>query len=240
MPLSRAVTDSNAGLRDFLDAVSTEYGLNIDEKRMHLIAQTLSQNGIILVGHLKTFEPMMYAVLDIPDNLAQAVQREFSGASSSSSSNNANPQGQGRSAHAPPPPMQNMCGICQAPIPGISVVLSCRHTFCGEHLNQYINKLVADGHPIDMKCPAAGCSTILQHPEIKQALLPQELDRYDAACFQAWSSENMIDCPNPNCSKRISVANNPVPANIGPITECDDNGNVLSEVDLVLEMNLSS
>jgi hypothetical protein len=121
------------------------------------------------------------------------------------------------------------CGLCSRGITGPSIALSCTHEFCSIHLSQYINKLVADGLPIDMKCPSNKCYRTIQPFEIKTILSSIDYERWETACFNAWSNDNMITCPNSRCNSRISMQTIAPPSDLGEIKECDDDGKLLNE-----------
>jgi len=123
----------------------------------------------------------------------------------------------------------DLCVFCgKKPEEYMGLTLSCKHTSCTACLHDMVVKATKERKGLPVKCKA--CRAEIPQTDIRNAVYPHELEKYDEALLQALitADEKMVECINPKCRNVIEMVtqtNLKVPKKI---LEKDSRGNPLS------------
>mmetsp|Transcript_5312 Transcript_5312/g.9741 ORF Transcript_5312/g.9741 Transcript_5312/m.9741 type:complete len:329 (+) Transcript_5312:3117-4103(+) len=95
-----------------------------------------------------------------------------------------------------------------------SITLSCDHRFCNDCITGHLENLIEDGkvQSSQVKCPNAGCSTVITYNEAKSLLSSDTFERLDKLMASRFEfddqTERIEQCPNKSCLFQFLIDKN--------------------------------
>ncbi|KZS98666.1 hypothetical protein SISNIDRAFT_472483 [Sistotremastrum niveocremeum HHB9708] len=102
----------------------------------------------------------------------------------------------------------NTCPICCDDEPEQMKGLSCDHTFCGNCWAYYITGKLRDEGESVIRCMASDCSLVAPETFIKEAVSPENYERYKELVVRDYvtRSASLKFCPAPSCVYAVSCS----------------------------------
>jgi len=102
-----------------------------------------------------------------------------------------------------------LCGICLETFPSDAIRSSwCRHSFCINCWNQYVDAHIDDHNCFKLKCPEPSCNAAVDEDMIQQLASESRKIKYNQFFFRSYVENNnnmkLKWCPAPDCCHAIS------------------------------------
>ncbi|CAK91884.1 unnamed protein product (macronuclear) [Paramecium tetraurelia] len=97
------------------------------------------------------------------------------------------------------------CGICLGEYINKQKALNCRHEFCYECLQNYLDNKIKIGQVLEIECPQQGCDNYFNDEAIKSLVNDEQYQKYDKFKKQKLldRDETVRWCIKPGCDKFI-------------------------------------
>jgi hypothetical protein len=78
----------------------------------------------------------------------------------------------------------------------------CKHAFCKDCVEQYLNQLISTRKILKLVCPQHGCGKALKYSLLKSLLSAGQLEKYEKfkRDLEISLDKSMVYCPNPLCA----------------------------------------